>query len=286
MDMRYTTKPADSQSNQQINRPWLTIITVNYNDRGGLLRTLESIKSQTLRSFEHIVVDGGSTDGSQEVLTSGQFILDRWVSESDGGVYHAMNKGLSMAGGEHVIFMNSGDHFLSDDSLEVATAGFDDVDIHYFGVEVIEPMSDGGSKVYVKQYPEDLRFSFFIRDSLCHQATIIRRRIFERLGPYDESMKVCADWRHFLLAICRDNCSYQRHQQVLSTFYADGLSSKPGNQQLLMDERWAVIENEFPRFARDARFLRHAEQDHESVKALRSSKIIRVLQQFNLLWKF
>ena len=96
----------------------LSIITINYNDAEGLERTIKSVTSQTFRDFEFIVIDGGSTDNSIEIIKKYEKDIDFWVSEKDGGIYPGMNKGLKQAKGEYVNFMNGGDRYHSPDVLE------------------------------------------------------------------------------------------------------------------------------------------------------------------------
>ena len=95
-----------------------TIITINYNNGKELRRTIESVINQTLTDFEHVVIDGGSTDDSISIIKEYADRIDFWISERDKGVYNAMNKGLSHAHGEYVNFMNSGDSFYSPTVLE------------------------------------------------------------------------------------------------------------------------------------------------------------------------
>ena len=113
----------------------LTVITVCYNDLAGLRRTIPSVVSQTRQDFEFIVVDGGSTDGSLEYIQS-QTRIDRWVSERDGGIYNAMNKGVGMAHGTYCIFMNAGDHFFAVNTLEQVIPLLQDKD-YYCGQAVM-----------------------------------------------------------------------------------------------------------------------------------------------------
>ena len=84
----------------------LSIITVNYNDAKGLERTIQSVISQTFHDFEFIIIDGGSTDGSVDVIKKYESHIGYWVSEPDGGIYQGMNKGLLQARGEYLNFMN------------------------------------------------------------------------------------------------------------------------------------------------------------------------------------
>lgn len=94
-----------------------SIITVNYNNKEGLRNTIESVIHQTYRDFEFIVIDGGSTDGSAEVLKEYDSQITYWVSEKDKGIYNAMNKGIAKATGDYLNFMNSGDCFYDEGVL-------------------------------------------------------------------------------------------------------------------------------------------------------------------------
>lgn len=88
----------------------LSIITVNLNNKDGLQKTIESVISQTCKDFEWIIIDGGSVDGSKDIIEKYSKEIDYWVSESDQGIYHAMNKGILRSHGEYLLFLNSGDY--------------------------------------------------------------------------------------------------------------------------------------------------------------------------------
>ncbi|MBT8324244.1 MAG: glycosyltransferase, partial [Winogradskyella sp.] len=132
----------------------LSIITVNFNNAEGLKKTVDSVTAQTWKDFEYIIIDGSSTDGSTEVIKANKNIIDRWVSEPDEGVYQAMNKGISMANGEYLLFLNSGDHFYKDDVLEKFHKELKEQDLIYFNLNVVE-----GKKDFIKEYPEKLSFA-------------------------------------------------------------------------------------------------------------------------------
>ena len=131
-----------------------------------------------------------------------------------------------------------------------------------------------------------LSFSFFARDALCHQATLLRRDLFERVGRYDESFAIAADWIFTVLAVCRDQCSYQGHPLVLSVYYHDGISSMPENQIRLHRERDAALRRYLPRFADAANVLATAGREAEELQALWRSTVIQTLQRLRLLWQF
>ena len=107
----------------------LSVITINFNNRDGLRKTIESVVNQTFKDFEYIIIDGGSTDGSVDVIKEYADRIDYWVSEPDKGIYNAMNKGIDVAKGEYCIFMNSGDCFYVNDVYENVFRELDGVDI-------------------------------------------------------------------------------------------------------------------------------------------------------------
>ncbi len=118
----------------RIMTPILSIITINFNNAAGLQKTMESVLSQSSNKFEYIVVDGGSTDGSIEIIN--RFINTgvrqfKCISEQDNGIYHAMNKGIIAAKGEYCQFLNSGDWLAGNDVIEKMLAGLPDCDIFY-----------------------------------------------------------------------------------------------------------------------------------------------------------
>jgi glycosyltransferase involved in cell wall biosynthesis len=90
----------------------LSIITVNLNNIGGLQKTFESVFNQLFSDYEYIVIDGGSTDGSVDIIAQNAIKISYWISERDNGIYHAMNKGIQVSKGEYILFLNSGDSLL------------------------------------------------------------------------------------------------------------------------------------------------------------------------------
>ena len=95
----------------------ISIITINYNNLSGLIKTVNSVKSQISKSYEHIIIDGGSIDGSFDYILANKSLFSNWVSERDSGIYDAMNKGILFSKGTHVLFLNSGDTLYDDNIL-------------------------------------------------------------------------------------------------------------------------------------------------------------------------
>ena len=117
------------------NIPKISIITVNYNNLEGLQRTFNSVFNQTWKEFEYVVIDGGSTDGSKELIEKYNDKIDYWVSESDNGIYNAMNKGIKKAKGEYLLFLNSGDNLFNHTVLEENHSVIKEMDLIYFNLE-------------------------------------------------------------------------------------------------------------------------------------------------------
>ena len=174
-----------------------SIITVCLN-APGLELTCESIVNQTFQDFEWIVIDGGSNGSTLSVFEKYKYRMDYFVSEIDGGIYDAMNKGISRASGEWVNFMNAGDCFVGNDVLQSIF-----MERHeYLKYDVIygDAIFDYSNSPTRKFFPSEteLKKIFFAVDSLNHQSTFIKRKAFYDFGHYDTAYKIIADGVFFL----------------------------------------------------------------------------------------
>lgn len=166
----------------------LTVITINLNDRQGLKNTMESVVSQSFKDFEWIIIDGGSVDGSKELIQEYDDYVDLWRSEPDKGIYDAMNKGIGYATGRYLLFLNSGDVFAAADCLQNVVGQLKDKDF-YVGYELSEKGRRGiksTRKLYIDY--------FLTTDSLPHQATFIKRETLIKYGLYNPDMTIVSDW--------------------------------------------------------------------------------------------
>lgn len=192
----------------------LSVITINYNNCDGLRKTIESVVNQTWRNFEYIIIDGGSTDGSLDVIKEFADQIDYWVSEPDKGIYNALNKGVEKAQGEYCNFMNSGDCFYSLDVLEKV-----------FSDNPIADIICGNTQLdYLKTPPQEISFDFLFNSSICHQCAFIRTSLMKKYG-YDEKYKIVADRKFFMQALILDNCSYQAIDVNVVKYDITGFSS-------------------------------------------------------------
>ncbi|SHK08161.1 glycosyltransferase family 2 protein [Epilithonimonas mollis] len=251
----------------------LTILTINYNNKEGLVKTFDSVRSQTWKDFEFIVIDGGSTDGGKELIEQNDQV-NYWVSEKDSGVYNAMNKGIRMSTGDYIIFMNSGDFFYNESVLEKVKNQFDsDIGILY-GDSVF--FNDTGYRKVIK-VPEKLTFGFFYDGGLNHQAAFIKRSLFSDYFYYNEDYKICADWEFFILTICLHNVSFQYLNEIICYYDFSGISAKVENLPIYIQERETTLNKYFPAFRDDAELTRE-------MRAKRIKQVLHI-KNYPVAWR-
>lgn len=194
----------------------LSIITINYNNREGLAKTIRSVANQTYRDFEYIVIDGASTDGSVDVIKENDDNIDYWVSEKDSGIYHAMNKGTKVAHGNYCLFLNSGDQLIDNHVIEHILS-------HQFSADIVSGRVKHPDGKIIKP-PRHVTMKTFIVRSMPHQSTLIKRELLLD-NPYDERLRIGGDWRFFVQVLIYKNASYESIPDVISLFDTSGLSN-------------------------------------------------------------
>lgn len=226
----------------------LSIITINYNNAVGLKKTLDSVASQTCTDFEHIIVDGASTDESVEIMREYENTLASrlsplasrliWLSEPDTGVYNAMNKGIKLAKGEYILILNSGDYLIAADVLEKVFAHDCYADILCARCDV----SDNGKIVWTSNPPAKVTFGTLYTVGLAHQSTFIRRTLFEQLGYYDESFRYNADIAFWYRSIIDNGATTQRIDVITTDYNLDGISSKENQSTKYIEEVQRILQ--------------------------------------------
>lgn len=254
----------------------VSIITVNFNHLEGLKRTYESVVSQTFTDYEWIVIDGGSTDGSREFIEQHQDRFAYWCSEKDNGIYHAMNKGIRQAKGEYLNFMNAGDTFAGGEALAMVFDERRTADILY-GYTLRKGID--GQYCNIGMMKRVFHWYDFLCDTLPHQSTFIRREAFERIGLYDETCRVVADWIWFVRAIFYFGASYEFISKEIAIYEGGGISATKATRE----ERLARKEQLFPGYLseQDAILLRKATRVH-SYKL--TAFLFRVV--YRIAWEF
>lgn len=219
----------------------LSVITVNYNNKAGLQRTIDSVVCQTWRDFEWIVIDGGSTDGSKELLEQYQQHFAYWCSEPDGGVYNAMNKGIARAKGDYLLFLNSGDALYDENVLQTID------DIHSSADIITGQAIRMDTNELLRQYDKNLLMQLYL-DTLNHQATFIKRELFKDTC-YDESLKIVSDWKFWLEAILWKRASVDVVDIIVTKQDMTGISS---DQKKEYEERECVLQQLMPNVLKDS----------------------------------
>lgn len=199
-----------------------SIITINYNNKEGLRRTIESVIHQTFRDFEYIVIDGGSTDGSSDVLKEYDAQIDYWVSEPDGGIYQGMNKGIRKATGEYLNFMNSGDCFYANDILEKVSQYNSDAD---FIVGKDYHYNSETRQGHASIQPTRTTMIHFFVATLDHQSSFIKRELFND-SLYDENHRLVSDWIFFTEKIVKEQKRIQFIPDIICRREEGGLSEQ------------------------------------------------------------
>jgi glycosyltransferase involved in cell wall biosynthesis len=226
----------------------LSIITINYNNAFDLERTIKSVSEQSWKEFEYIVIDGGSTDGSVEVLKKFSSDITYHVSEPDNGIYHAMNKGILKAAGEYLLMLNAGDVLLDKNILKKV---FDE---NNFKEDIIysDVFRESKGVIFTESiFPDRLNFMFLRNGAISHQAAFIRRKLHDIVGLYDEKMKLSSDWSFILLAVCKHNASYKHLPCKMAICNADGMTCSPAYAPTIEKEREIVLNTHFSAFIDD-----------------------------------
>lgn len=221
----------------------LSIITVNLNNRDGLQKTIDSVVSQTFKDFEWIVIDGGSNDGSRELIERFADHITYWVSEPDKGIYNAMNKGIRVAQGEYLLFLNSGDWLYNGTVLERFANGNYLEDIVYGNIiKVFGNGKEQNSKtdpLYCNT-ADKLTLRSLAFGTIPHQASFIKKDLFAKYGLYDESYKIVSDNVFYIKTILEGDASYRYIDMDVSFFDAEGI----GNG--CEEEHWASLTKRYP----------------------------------------
>lgn len=201
----------------------ISVITVCFNAQNEIEQTINSVLSQTYKNLEFIIIDGASSDATLDIIKKYRDNIDVLVSEKDDGIFYAMNKGISCAKGDLLVFINAGDSFYSDNSLEQS--------VHYikkkpkarifFGdINVIE---ENGVQ-WIKTFRDTDKLTL-ISNCLCHQSVFTRRNLFEKIGGFDENYPVISEHDFNLRAIIQHKARAQYIPVIVSNFSMGGDST-------------------------------------------------------------
>jgi len=221
-------------------KPLVTVITVCLNAARTIEQCMRSVFAQSYPNVEYLVIDGASTDGTIDLLKKHEHAIDYWLSEPDQGLYQAMNKGLALSSGDYVLILNADDWYRRDciESL-VKAQGYGGTD---FVAALAQYVDDSGAPVeQMRSMPLD--DSALLRMPLRHESMLVPAALYERVGGYDESLRICADFQ-FVTRLYRAGCTVYELQQPLLYFRNTGISNSDAALELA--ERARVIRESFP----------------------------------------
>lgn len=220
-------------------QPKLTVITIVYNNVPDIERTVLSVLNQSYANIEYLVIDGASNDGTLAILKQYEGRISRLVSESDHGLYDAMNKGLALATGDYVLFMNSGDEIYALDTVEKLFAAESDADIYYGETEMYdENWKSLGQRRH--QAPENFTWKDF-KQGMCisHQAIYIRRSLTE---PYDLNYQLSSDI-DWIIRAAKKAKKIVNVRRYVAKYLVGGMSKKKHRQSLV--ERFHIFSKHY-----------------------------------------
>jgi len=226
-----------------------SIITVCLNEGEAIRDTCESIVTQTNRDFEWIVIDGGSTDGTLEILREYEDSIDCLISEQDSGIYNAMNKGAAKASGHYLIFMNGGDRFACSDALLFASQA-QGAQMLYGDVYLGDQSGD------VETYPDVVESGYMLRKMIPHQTTFYERATFEAVGGYDESFKIAGDYDLYVRLFELEGITHQHIPHPIAIFDLEGVSNSKDFRQLRKRENHRIRKQYFKNYRYSMKCLR------------------------------
>ncbi len=244
-----------------------SIITINYNNKEGLEKTIKSIISQTFKNYEYIVIDGGSTDGSVDIINKYKEHIDYWMSEEDKGIYNAMNKGIMKAHGKYLNFMNSGDRFHNSNTLQYVDYEITEDDI------VTGSFYDHENSVIHKIYSMDVTLLTLLKETFNHQSTFYKRELFEN-RLYDENLNILSDTKFNMQSIIFDNCSVKILDLIIADYDFNGIS---GQNKDLVEREWQKVLHEL--------YPQRILKDYEKMYTEYEMPIIKLLPQIKKYYR-
>jgi len=225
-----------------------SIITVCLNAITHIHRTAESLTQQNYTNFEWIVIDGGSTDGTLDILEEYKDLISVLVSEPDKGIYDAMNKGILHAKGQDLLFLNAGDSLYDPKTLSSLdrSSNFELIVGNLFLTQTRT----------VRESPQLLPRDFLLKVMLPHQATFFNRDIFDKYGYFDTSYRIAGDYEMFSRLIQKYKVSYTHVPDIIANFDETGISSNDNFRHLRKKENHRVRWKYFPRYRYSLKSIR------------------------------
>ena len=216
--------------------PLVTVVTVIYNDANDVEAVIKNIRSQTYPQIEYIVIDGGSTDDTLDILRRHNDEIDYWISEPDRGIYDAMNKGVNLARGQWINFMNAGDAFYNTETIStVMNTAPADADLVYGHTYY----RDGDTLTLIETYDISTLWMSMI---FSHQSLFVRTELL-RKHPFNLRYAITSDYE-FIYHCYVNNRKFHDTRQIVAVHSVDGVSEERIIKRMM--ERWAIVRSYTP----------------------------------------
>ncbi|MEN8265064.1 MAG: glycosyltransferase family 2 protein [Nitrospirota bacterium] len=227
-------------------KPLVSIVTIVFNGEKTLEKTIQSVLGQTYENIEHIIIDGGSTDGTLKIIRQYNDKIAYWLSEPDNGIYDAMNKGVSLATGEWINFMNVGDTFYEPDTVKkVFSSNYGKADIIYGNNEIIY-----GSELSVIRKALDIT-ELWKGMIVNHQSMFVKTSLMQK-HPFNLDYKIGADY-NFIYSAYMDKCEFCKIETVISSTAHGGYSDL--NVIPNIKEQWMIVRRHNASFKIDLYYI-------------------------------
>lgn len=211
----------------------VSVITVCYQAREALKDTIESVLDQTYSDIEYVIVDGGSTDGTLELIQGKSAENIIWISEPDRGIYDAMNKGVRLCHGEYVIFMNAGDRFASSEVITKMAQAIEQENPDILYGDYYD-LCQGESKYISYQGVKINSWYFLMSKMICHQVIIAKKQWMTE-KPFDTEYRYAAD-RKWLIQCVKENAKLAYRPEAVAVYDRTGVSSEKQNFEMVRGE--------------------------------------------------
>ncbi|NIJ45427.1 glycosyltransferase involved in cell wall biosynthesis [Wenyingzhuangia heitensis] len=214
----------------------ISVITINYNDVVGLEKTILSVINQTNVLLEYIVIDGNSSDGSKEIIKKYKDKITYSVSEDDSGIYNAMNKGIKVATGDYLLFMNGGDVLVDDDNILAICSKKLKEDIVAFDCFLEKNDEIVGRRTHISKPT----LFYVYKNGFKHQSTFIKKSLFDKLGHYNERYKIAGDYEFWIRCFLDSKTTAKSYSIPIAKFQLDGISQTGnwGEEHRLIEKEW------------------------------------------------
>lgn len=231
-----------------------SIITACLNEKNTIESTILSVINQTCEDWELIVIDGGSTDGTKNIIEKYSEKISCYISESDNGIYNAMNKGIKAAKGEFLLFLNANDKLHNDNVLANVSKEImchNDAKLLYGDVDYIDEKGFYSETISYKNIDKNFYF-FFLARSICHQTIFYHHSLFDEIGLYDEKWKICADYVFNVECIIKNKVKTLYIPFTVADFRLGGFCNSVRFRKIQKLENNLFVKKYYPRY-----YLRH-----------------------------